>query len=92
MADPLVLSVYSGAGCWRFNFAFFGSLGFVKRACFVSSGPQHLQTPALLRRFSHKGERSVPRGLGKRKCSPDSSTTRRQPHPASPNPGRERER
>ncbi|KAI4553075.1 hypothetical protein MJT46_016369 [Ovis ammon polii x Ovis aries] len=33
----------------------------------------HLQTPALLRRFSHKGERSVPRGLGKRKRSPDSS-------------------
>lgn len=62
-ADPLVLSVYSGAGCWRFNFAFFGSLGIVKQACFVSSGPQHLQTPALLRRFSHKGETSVPRGL-----------------------------
>ena len=39
-ADPLVLSVYSGAGCWRFDFAFFGSLGIVKQACFVSLAPR----------------------------------------------------
>lgn len=56
----------------------------MQRARFVSSGPEHLQTPALLRRFSHKGETSVPRGPTRRKRSPDSSTTWRQSHPASP--------